>query len=98
MLVSTRWIFDQVGRTQFVLESRFDIAAVSVGCVGSLIMLAIDRRILDGCVAEGIKRSEAQELVSQAVLGNVKILSAGSHPTLLRELIASPMGAPSGLC
>lgn len=87
----TEWVFEQVGQVKSVAEAQFDIAAVLVGCSGSLMMLPIDG-LLDGCVAEGLKRSDATELVIQAVMGNIKLLTHGHHPSVLREEIASPGG------
>jgi pyrroline-5-carboxylate reductase len=87
----TEWVFEQVGQVKWVAESQFDISAVLVGCSGSLMMLPIDG-LLDGCVAEGLKRSDATELVIQVVLGNIKLLLHGHHPSVLREQIASPGG------
>ncbi|KAL3420574.1 pyrroline-5-carboxylate reductase [Phlyctema vagabunda] len=69
----------------------FDIAAVLDGCSGSLMILPIDG-LLDGCVAEGLKRSDATELVIQAVMGSIKLLTHDHHPSVLREEIASPGG------
>ncbi|KAF2163461.1 hypothetical protein M409DRAFT_68407 [Zasmidium cellare ATCC 36951] len=85
------WIFEQVGRVQFVAESTFDISAVLVGCAGSLLLLAIDG-LLDAAVAEGIKRPEAQEFVVDSAIGMLKLVPAGNHPSALRERIASPGG------
>jgi len=85
------WIFNQVGQAQFVAESSFDISAVLVGCAGSLLLLAIDG-LLDAAVAEGVKRSEAQEMTVNSAIGMLKLVPAGEHPGVLREKIASPGG------
>ncbi|KAK4501107.1 hypothetical protein PRZ48_006913 [Zasmidium cellare] len=85
------WVFEQVGRAQFVPESTFDISAVLVGCAGSLLLLAIDG-LLDAAVAEGIKRPEAQKFVVDSAIGMLKLVPAGNHPSVLREKIASPGG------
>ena len=85
------WVFSRVGKAQRVAESSFDIAAVLVGCGGSLLLLAIDG-LLDAAVAEGLKRSEAQEMVVNSAIGMLKLVPAGEHPSVLREKIASPGG------
>lgn len=85
------WIFNQVGSAQYIAESSFDIAAVLVGCGGSLLLLAIDG-LLDAAVAEGLKRSEAQNMVVTSAIGMMKLVPAGDHPSVLREKIASPGG------
>ncbi|POR35123.1 hypothetical protein TPAR_04669 [Tolypocladium paradoxum] len=91
------WIFNQVGHTQHVAESTFDISAVLVGCAGSLLLLAVDG-LLDAAVAEGVKRSEAQNMVVNSAIGMMKLVPAGDHPSVLREKIASPGGCSKGLC
>lgn len=87
----TSWIFNQVGTAQFSPESTFDVSAVLVGCAGSLLLLAIDG-LLDAAVAEGVKRSEAQKMVVDSAIGMISLTTAGSHPSVLREEIASPGG------
>jgi pyrroline-5-carboxylate reductase len=87
----TSWVFNQVGQSQLVDESTFDISAVLVGCSGSLLLLAVDG-LLDAAVAEGVKRSEATDMVMQSALGMMKLVPAGDHPSVLREKIASPGG------
>jgi pyrroline-5-carboxylate reductase len=87
----TSWVFSQVGQSQFTPESTFDIAAVLVGCSGSLLLLAVDG-LLDAAVAEGVKRPEATNMVMQSALGMMKLVPAGDHPSVLREKIASPGG------
>lgn len=85
------WVFNRVGKAQQVAESSFDIAAVLVGCGGSLLLLAVDG-LLDAAVAEGLKRSEAQEMVVNSAIGMMSLVPAGDHPSVLREKIASPGG------
>lgn len=87
----TSWIFNQVGTSQISPESTFDVSAVLVGCAGSLLLLAIDG-LLDAAVAEGVKRSEAQKLVVDSAIGMISLTTVGSHPSVLREEIASPGG------
>ncbi|KAH8748104.1 pyrroline-5-carboxylate reductase dimerization-domain-containing protein [Diaporthe sp. PMI_573] len=85
------WVFSQVGEVRQVPESSFDIYAVLVGCAGSLLLLAIDG-LLDAAVAEGVGRSEVQNMVVNSAIGMMKLVPAGDHPSVLREKIASPGG------
>lgn len=85
------WVFGQVGEAQEIPESSFDICAVLVGCAGSLLLLAVDG-LLDAAVAEGVKRSEVQNLVVNSAIGMMRLVPAGDHPGVLREKIASPGG------
>jgi pyrroline-5-carboxylate reductase len=84
-------IFNQVVQAQFAAESSFDISAVLVGCAGSLLLLAVDD-LLDAAVAEGIELPEAQEMVMSSAFDIMKLVTAGNHPSGLREKIASPGG------
>ncbi|VUC29760.1 unnamed protein product [Clonostachys rosea] len=85
------WVYRQIGQQKFVPESTFDISAVLVGCAGSLLLLAVDG-LLDAAVAEGVKRPEATEMVMNSAIGMMKLVPAGNHPSVLREVIASPGG------
>lgn len=87
----TAWIFNQIGQLSIGAENTFDMSAVLVGCAGSLLLLAIDG-LLDAAVIEGIKRSEAQDMVVRSAIGILNLIPAGHHPSLLREKIASPGG------
>ncbi|KAL5340943.1 pyrroline-5-carboxylate reductase [Aspergillus crustosus] len=85
-------VFNQIGEAQQIPESSFDICAVLVGCVGSLLLLSIDG-LLDAAVAEGAKRPEVQNLMVNSAIGMMKLVpEAGDHPSVLREKIASPGG------
>lgn len=85
------WVFSQVGEAHRIPESSFDSCAVSVGCAGSLLFLAIDG-LLDAAVAEGVKRPDLQNLVVNSAIGMMKLVPAGDHVSVLREKIASPGG------
>lgn len=86
------WIFGQIGDYKFIPEDRFNIAGPIVGCSGSLVALAIDG-LLDAAVAEGLKRKDAEEMAVRSAVGMLNLIVEGTHPTLLREQIASPGGA-----
>lgn len=87
------WVFGAVGTAQRVADERtFDICAVLVGCAGSLLLLAVDG-LLDAAVAEGVKRTEATDMVVNSAIGMMQLVpKVGAHPGVLREQIASPGG------
>ncbi|KAJ9655079.1 hypothetical protein H2201_008887 [Coniosporium apollinis] len=66
------WVSNQVGHSQLIAESNFDISAVLVGCAGSLLLLAIDG-LLDAAVAEGVKRPEAQNFIMKQCNRNAEV-------------------------
>ena len=87
------WVFSQVGSHKYIPEANFDVAGPIVGCAGSLVALAIDG-LLDGAVAEGLKRKDAEMLAVRSAVGMLNLIAeGGTHPSLLREQIASPGGA-----
>lgn len=86
------WIFNQIGDHKYIAEGSFDIAAPIVGCAGSLIALAIDG-LLDAAVAEGLKRKDAETMAVRSAVGMLNLVAEGTHPSILREQIASPGGA-----
>lgn len=86
------WIFSQIGVHKFIAEKSFDIAGPLVGCAGSLVALAIDG-LLDAAVTEGLKRKDAEEMAVRSAVGMLNLILEGTHPSILREEIASPGGA-----
>lgn len=87
----TRWVFDHVGQTQEISESLFNIGGSFVGCSGAMFTIAIDG-LLDQCVAEGMRRSDAQSMMASTLLGLVKLLEKGDSPSVIREEVSSPGG------
>lgn len=47
---------------------------------------------LDGCVAEGLRRPDAMEMLVHVIRGLSAALEAGIHPAVLRESISLPRG------
>ncbi|KAJ9616660.1 hypothetical protein H2200_000379 [Cladophialophora chaetospira] len=87
----TVWLLQHAGKVSFVSESLFNLATVLVGVSMALTTVAVDG-MLDAAVMEGMPRSEAQEIVSQSLIGVGKLLANGHHPAVLRESISSPRG------
>lgn len=86
------WIFSQVGTVKYVPPDVFDVASVVTGSGIAFLTLAVDG-MLDGAVAEGIKRSDAKEMLAQTLKGMAELLgTGGAHPAVLREEISSPRG------
>jgi pyrroline-5-carboxylate reductase len=86
------WIFSQVGTVKYVSPDVFDAASVLTGSGIAFLTIAVDG-MLDGAVAEGIKRSDAKEMLAQTLKGMAELLGAGgAHPAVLREEISSPRG------
>ncbi|KAL6228722.1 hypothetical protein BDW75DRAFT_136185 [Aspergillus navahoensis] len=84
------WIFSQIGQTKFLGPDLFDCGTMLMASIAT-VSVAVDG-ILDGCVAEGMKRAEASEMTAQCLLGLARLLKEGHHPAVLRESISSPRG------
>lgn len=85
------WIFDQVGWVKYLPSSQMDLGSVLVGAALAAMTVPIEG-ILDGCVAEGLKRFDAMEMVLRGIRGLSAALEDGVHPAVLRESISSPRG------
>jgi pyrroline-5-carboxylate reductase len=85
------WIFGQVGGVKYVAPDVFDVGSAVTGAGIAFLTVAVDG-MLDGAVAEGVKRGEAREMVAQTLRGMADLLAAGNHPAVLREEISSPRG------
>lgn len=91
MVEMTEWIFKQVGMIKYLPANLTGLGSVLVGATLAALTLPIEG-LLDGCVAEGLKRGDAKEIVLQGIRGLSASLEAGTHPAVLRESISSPRG------
>ncbi|KAJ5543414.1 hypothetical protein N7535_005841 [Penicillium sp. DV-2018c] len=85
------WVFRQVGAVKYLGTEQVGLATVLVGATMATLTIPIEG-LLDGCVAEGFRRSDAMELVLQGVKGLSAVLGSGQHPAVVRESISSPAG------
>lgn len=85
------WIFDQVGWVKYLPPGQMDLGSVLVGAALAAMTVPIEG-ILDGCVAEGLKRPDAMEMMLCGIRGLSAALESGIHPAVLRESISSPRG------
>lgn len=90
-IARTEWILKKIGRIQYVGEDVFHAGSVVAGATGAFLTVAFDG-ILDGAVAEGLKRAEARDILTQSLLGMAKLIQNGEHPATLREMVSSPRG------
>ena len=85
-------IFDCVGKSIAIHESLMDAVTGLSGSGPAYVFLMIEA-LTDAGVHLGMTRSQAFTLVTQTVMGSVKLLShTGEHPALLREKVTSPGG------
>jgi pyrroline-5-carboxylate reductase len=88
----TKAIFDCVGRSIIIHEPLMDAVTGLSGSGPAYIFLIIEA-LTDAGVHLGMTRSQALTLVTQTVMGSVRLLfDTGEHPALLREKVTSPGG------
>ena len=85
------WVFNQVGAIKYLPPNQMNLGSVVGGAALAIMTVPIEG-ILDGCVAEGLRRPEAMELVLQGIRGLSAALESGIHPAVLRESVSSPRG------
>lgn len=85
------WMFKSVGEIKYLPQSQMDLGSVLVGAALAAMTVPIEG-ILDGCVAEGLKRDDAMEMLLGGLRGLSAALEYGIHPAVLRESISSPRG------
>ncbi|GAQ05118.1 pyrroline-5-carboxylate reductase [Aspergillus lentulus] len=75
------WIFEQIGKVKFLATDLFDIGTMLVGSSIAVLTVPLDG-ILDGCVAEGIRRADALEMAAQNLIG-----MAGTNEAEVRKTV-----------
>ncbi|CAL5872790.1 uncharacterized protein PFLUO_LOCUS7059 [Penicillium psychrofluorescens] len=91
MLEIVEWIFNQVGKIWYLPRELTDVGSMLTGASLAAMTIPIEG-LLDGAVAEGIKRPEAMQMILQGLKGLTAALESGIHPAVLRESISSPRG------
>ncbi|KAM0553286.1 hypothetical protein ACHAPJ_007299 [Fusarium lateritium] len=86
-----QWIFDQVGKTKFLPTNLVNLGTVLNTAFLSTLSIPLEG-LLDGSVAQGLKRKDAFEMAAQGVRGFAAMLENGLHPAIMREDISSPRG------
>lgn len=85
------WVFSQIGAIKYLPPNQMNLGSVVGGAALAIMTVPIEG-ILDGCVAEGLRRPEAMELILQGIRGLSAALESGIHPAVLRESVSSPRG------
>lgn len=85
------WFWNQVGTTKTLLPEQVNAGMMTMTCALSALSVPLEG-ILDGSVQEGLRRSDAMDVVLQSMKGLVVLLENGMHPAVLRESMASPRG------
>ncbi|OMP85198.1 Pyrroline-5-carboxylate reductase, partial [Diplodia seriata] len=87
----TEWIFSQVGSVKWLASGLVNAGSMLMTACLATLSIPLEG-LLDGSVAEGIRRADAMEIAVQGINGLGAMLGTGMHPAALRESISSPRG------
>ncbi|KAI4277629.1 MAG: hypothetical protein L6R38_005412 [Xanthoria sp. 2 TBL-2021] len=86
------WLFTCIGTVTHITAAQFDACTALCGSTPAFFALFIES-LLDGAVALGLKRSEAQIMAAQTMKGAATLMLAGEQPETLKEKVATPGGS-----
>lgn len=86
------WLFSTIGSVTHIPDSQFDVCTALCGSTPAFFALFLES-LLDGAVALGLKRSEAQTMAAETMKGAAMLMLAGEAPEQLREKVATPGGS-----
>ncbi|KAF7549138.1 hypothetical protein G7046_g8439 [Stylonectria norvegica] len=89
------WIFKRIGDVVFLPPANMDASTALCGSGPAFFALVLEAAI-DGAVAMGIPRPEAQRMATQAMRGTTGLIQNGEHPAVLRENVCTPGGCSIG--
>ncbi|KAL8666975.1 MAG: hypothetical protein Q9168_007354 [Polycauliona sp. 1 TL-2023] len=86
------WLFTCIGTVTYITAAQFDACTALCGSTPAFFALFIES-LLDGAVALGLKRSEAQVMAAQTMKGAACLILAGEQPETVKEKVATPGGS-----
>lgn len=89
------WIFKRIGDVVHLPASTMDASTALCGSGPAFFALMLEATI-DGAVAMGLPRAEAQRMAAQTMRGAAGLVLAGEHPALLRDKVTTPGGCTIG--
>lgn len=89
------WIFKQIGSVVYLPPSNMDASTALCGSGPAFFALMLEAAI-DGAVAMGIPRAEAQKMAAQTMRGTADLVLNGEHPAILRDKVTTPGGCTIG--
>ena len=89
------WMFKQVGEVVHLPSNNMDASTALAGSSPAMFALMLEAAI-DGGVAMGLPRAEAQIMATQCMRGMTGLVQSGEHPALLREKVCTPGGCTIG--
>lgn len=89
------WIFRRIGDVAYLPSAAMDASTALCASGPAFFALMLEASI-DGAVAMGLPRAEAQRMAAQAMRGTAGLVLHGDHPALLRDRISTPGGCTIG--
>jgi pyrroline-5-carboxylate reductase len=89
------WIFKRIGDVVYLPASTMDASTALCGSGPAFFALMLEATI-DGAVAMGLPRAEAQRMAAQTMRGAAGLVLSGEHPALLRDKVTTPGGCTIG--
>ncbi|KAI8635042.1 pyrroline-5-carboxylate reductase [Xylariaceae sp. FL1651] len=89
------WIFRRIGDVVYLPAARMDASTALCGSGPAFFALMLEAAI-DGAVAMGLPRAEAQRMAAQTMRGTAGLVLSGEHPALLRDKVCTPGGCSIG--
>ncbi|CAG8958005.1 hypothetical protein HYFRA_00000348 [Hymenoscyphus fraxineus] len=89
------WIFKRIGDVVYLPASNMDASTALCGSGPAFFALMLEATI-DGAVAMGLPRAEAQRMAAQTMRGAAGLVLDGEHPALLRDKVSTPGGCTIG--
>ena len=95
MSAIVEWIFERVGKVVYLPSTTMDVSTALCGSGPAFFALMMEASI-DGAVAMGLPRAEAQRMAAQTMKGTAEMVLQGEHPALLRDKVTTPGGCTIG--
>lgn len=89
------WIFRRIGDVVFLPTAAMNASTALCGSGPAFFALVLEAAI-DGAVAMGLPRAEAQRMGAQSMKGAAGLVLNGEHPALLRDKVGTPGGCSIG--
>lgn len=89
------WMFSRIGRVVHLPPNLMDASTALCGSGPAFFALMLEAMI-DGAVAMGLPRKEAQMMAAQTMKGTAGLVLGGEHPALLRDKVSTPGGCTIG--
>ncbi|KAI0476973.1 pyrroline-5-carboxylate reductase dimerization-domain-containing protein [Xylaria cf. heliscus] len=89
------WIFKRIGDVVYLPASKMN-ASTALCASGPAFFALVLEAAIDGAVAMGLPRVEAQRMAAQTMRGTAGLVLSGEHPALLREKVCTPGGCSIG--